>query len=106
MDGGILFILGALLASLFVVRWKVPESPRWLAIKGRKKEAATVLKQLGATEADVRNLGNEQIAEKVPIGVLLHFLDLKRIRIHTAGYYFFAYFGYYGFVCGFLLFWW
>jgi putative MFS transporter len=94
----ILFILGVLPAALsFIVRWKVPESPRWLAIKGRKEEAATVLKKLGATDSDVRNLGNEQLAEKVPIGVLLKKPYLRRF-ILTAGYYFFAYFGYYGFV--------
>ena len=88
----ILFILGVLPAALsFIVRWKVPESPRWLAIKGRKEEAATVLKQLGATDADVRNLGDEQLAEKVPIGVLLKKPYLRRF-ILTAGYYFFRVF--------------
>jgi putative MFS transporter len=94
----ILFILGVLPAALsLVVRWKVPESPRWLGTKGRKQEAAAVLKQLGATDSDVRELADEPIAEKVPIGVLLQPIYRKRF-ILTAGYYFFSYFGYYGFV--------
>ncbi len=68
----ILFILGVVPAALsLVVRWKVPESPRWLGTKGRKQEAAAVLKQLGATDSDVRDLADEPIAEKVPVGVLL-----------------------------------
>ena len=94
----VLFILGVLPAILtFFIRWKVPESPRWLAIKGRKKEAGNVLKQLGATDDDVRDLGDEQIAEKVPVTVLLQPVYRRRF-ILTAGYYFFSYFGYYGFV--------
>lgn len=94
----ILFILGVLPAALsLVVRWKVPESPRWLGTKGRKQEAVAVLKQLGATDSDVRDLADEPIAEKVPIGVLLQPIYRKRF-ILTAGYYFFSYFGYYGFV--------
>ncbi len=94
----ILFILGVVPAALsLVVRWKVPESPRWLGTKGRKQEAAAVLKQLGATDSDVRDLADEPIAEKVPVGVLLQPIYRKRF-ILTAGYYFFSYFGYYGFV--------
>lgn len=94
----ILFIVGVVPALLsFWVRFKVPESPRWLAVKGRNSEAKDVLKILGATDAQVQNLKPDPVEEKVPFWVLLQPEYLKRF-ILTAGYYFFGYFGYYGFV--------
>jgi MFS transporter, putative metabolite:H+ symporter len=97
----VLFYLGVLPALLAViVAWKVPESPRWLAIRGRTAEAAAVLKKLGASDSDVMDLQSEHITQKVPIWVLLQKPYLKRFLL-TAGYYFFGYFGYYGFVLWF-----
>ena len=93
-----LFIVGVIPAFLsFIVRSKVPESPRWLANKGRQKETGEVLKSLGATDEDVNNLELDKVkAEKVSLAVLLQPQYIKRF-IMTAGYYMFGYFGYYGF---------
>lgn len=94
----VLFYIGVLPAFLTIfVGLKVPESPRWLIAQGRVDEARKVLKTLGAKEEDVTHLISEKSAEKVSVWVLLKPPYLKRF-ILTAGYYFFAYFGYYGFV--------
>lgn len=94
----VLFYLGVTPAFLgLVVAFKVPESPRWLAAKGRTEEAAKVLKMLGAKDEDVHDLQSDLSAEKVSVFVLFQPTYLRRF-ILTAGYYFFAYFGYYGFV--------
>ena len=97
----VLFYIGVLPAFLgVIVAFRVPESPRWLAIKGRTEEAAAVLKQLGATDIDVKGLQSEKITKQVPVTVLFQKTYLRRF-ILTAGYYFFGYFGYYGFVLWF-----
>ncbi|MFM1655214.1 MFS transporter [Brevibacillus sp. B_LB10_24] len=95
----VLFIAGVVPALLsFLIRWKVPESPRWLSSKGRLDETKEVLKKLGATEQDVANLELQPLTEeKAGIRALFEPKYLKRF-ILTAGYYFFGYFGYYGFL--------
>jgi putative MFS transporter len=94
----ILFILGVLPAGLCVaIRYAVPESPRWLASRGRTGEAAAILKRLGASESELHNLRAEEAVTKVPLRILLREPYLKRFLL-TMGYYFFAYFGYWGFV--------
>lgn len=93
-----LFIIGVLPAFLAVwAIWKLPESPRWLATKGRMKEAAAVLKLLGAGEESLREVQPDEVAKSLPLNTLLQRQYRKRFVL-TAGYYFFSYFGYYGFV--------
>ena len=89
-----LFIVGVVPALLsFLIRWKVPESPRWLSSKGRLHETAAVLKQLGAKDEDVKNITLQQLSkERVGVRTLFQPQYLKRFML-TAGYYFFSYFG-------------
>ncbi len=94
----VLFYLGVVPGLLtFFVAFVVPESPRWLVSRGRTEEAGRVLKRLGASDADIRNLVEENKAESVSISALLNGPYAKRFML-TSGYYFFSYFGYYGFV--------
>jgi putative MFS transporter len=93
-----LFVVGVLPAFLawFLVR-RLPESPRWLVTKGRNKEAASVLRALGATENQVRDLAPEPIVADVPVRLLLRPPYLRRFVL-TTSVLFFGFFGYYGFV--------
>jgi putative MFS transporter len=59
-------------------------------------EAISVLKKLGASDSDVQGLRSDEGEAKVPFNTLLQPEYRKRF-ILTAGYYFFAYVGYFGF---------
>jgi putative MFS transporter len=94
----ILFVLGVLpaLVALLAIA-SLPESPRWLAIKGKKDQTIRVLHRLGATKEDVKDLGDEQqLSERVPASILLRPPYLRRFVL-TVGYYFCGNVGYYGF---------
>ena len=94
----ILFLVGVVPAFLVVgIRNWMPESPRWLSSKGHLNDAVAVLRRLGAPESDTQNIAADEQLENMTLGALLHSKYLKRFVL-TAGYYFFAYFGYYGFV--------
>lgn len=95
----ILFFIGVLPAiSTIFVAYKMPESPRWLASRGKLNEAKKVLRILGANENQLSNLViDEKQTKQVSVFTILKQPYLKRF-ILTAGYYFFGYFGYYGFV--------
>jgi putative MFS transporter len=72
MDGACCLLSESCPALLaFVVKKKLPESPRWLAVKGKRDQVAKVLRQLGATETDVADLGSEKITQKPSLRVLL-----------------------------------
>lgn len=93
-----LFLVGVMPAVLafFVIR-KLPESPRWLAIRGAKDKAAAALVLLGANEQQVGSLnGLRKRVEGVPLHVLWHPPYRKRL-VMTTSVLFFGFFGYYGF---------
>jgi putative MFS transporter len=94
-----LFLVGVLptLLAVFVIK-NLPESPRWLITRGKKKEAAAALVLMGANEQAVRGFHEfEAPAKGVPLAVLLRAPYGRRLAL-TTGVLFFGFFGYYGFV--------
>ena len=62
-DGSWRYMLGAMAvpaAVFYGLLWSIPESPRWLAGKGRTADAAAVFSRLG--EADAARMANEVAA--------------------------------------------
>ena len=78
-----LFAIGVLPAILaFIIRRKVPESPRWLAAHGRHEEARASLAYVGVTDADIEQARRDVAAMPVqPKTPEANFRDL-----FTAGY--------------------
>ena len=67
-DWRLLLGTGGLLAALYMcARLFLPESPRWLAEKGRLAEAAKVLSRLTRTPVSVTRLENSESAATAPI---------------------------------------
>ncbi|MDQ7093560.1 MFS transporter [Desulfosporosinus sp. PR] len=98
-----MFIVGALPVILAVVAVKLPESPLWLAARGRREEAVAVLKRLGAGEEDLARLifekareAQEKKRQKVPAALLFGPKYGKRFAF-TASFYFFTNLAYFGF---------
>lgn len=98
-----MFIVGALPIILAVVCSKLPESPLWLAAKGRREEALAVLRRLGASEAELDHVliektrnEQEEKTKKVSAAVLFGPKYRKRFAF-TTSFYFFTNLAYFGF---------
>lgn len=95
----ILFVVAALPALFAIyIRKKVPETPRWLAVKGRLEDAAKVLRQLGVqvTAQELKPETEEAAVKRVTIGDIFGTTYRKRTIMYWV-YFFFASLGYYGF---------
>ena len=64
---------------------------------GKNSTSGGDLEAVGSQRDRLQNLKAEETTTKVPLRILLHTPYLKRFLL-TTGYYFFAYFGYWGFV--------
>jgi MFS transporter, putative metabolite:H+ symporter len=73
-----LFVIGMLPALLaYIIRRRVPESPRWLAAHGRNEEARKSLHYLGVTETQLRQAQQDVAAAPVtPVTRHARFADL------------------------------
>lgn len=98
-----MFIVGAMPIILAFVAIKLPESPLWLAAKGRQEEAIVVLRRLGANKEDLDQLVLEKVKDeqgkkrkKVSVAVLFGPKYGKRFAF-TASFYFFTNLAYFGF---------
>jgi MFS transporter, putative metabolite:H+ symporter len=98
-----MFIVGALPIVLAFACLKLPESPLWLAARGRREEAIAVLRRLGASEKDFDQVitektkdGPGKTPEKVSPAVLFGPKYRKRFAF-TVIFYFFTNLAYFGF---------
>ncbi len=69
----IMFALGAAPLLLLPFTWTLPESPRWLAARGRADDAARSLQRLGCGElpATETRMATPESSEKIPFSMLV-----------------------------------
>ena len=99
-----LFAIGVIPALLaYVIRRRVPESPRWLAAHGRTGEARQSLRYVGVTDAQLRQAEHDAaLAAPVPATRDARFVDLfstayARRVVQTWSMWFLSNFGGYAF---------
>jgi MFS transporter, putative metabolite:H+ symporter len=99
-----LFVIGALPAVLvFFIRRGIPESPRWLAAKGRPDRALESLRYVGVTDDALGRARSEQQVQTIPLagkaglGELFSGAYARRV-VHTWSLWFFSSLSYWAFV--------